>query len=114
MASDTRVNDVRDDLVVVPLSHPWRWISGAVIVLIIAGLGWSMSEAQIQWEDVPGFFTHPVMLEGLLNTIVLALAAQGGAIVLGVVVALMRLSANPVARWFAVGYIWLFRGLPVL
>jgi polar amino acid transport system permease protein len=115
MASDLRTSELQQgELTVVPLRHPWRWFSGAVILLVIAGLGWAMAEAQIQWEDVPGFFTHPVMLEGLLNTIVLALAAQGGAIVLGVVVALMRLSANPVARWFAVGYIWLFRGLPVL
>ncbi|PWK86247.1 amino acid ABC transporter membrane protein (PAAT family) [Lentzea atacamensis] len=114
MASDLAQNDLREELVVVPLRHPWRWFSGAVIVLVIGGLGWAMAEAQIQWEDVPGFFTHPVMLEGLLNTIVLAVCAQGGAIVLGVVIALMRLSANPVARWFAVGYIWLFRGLPVL
>ncbi|WP_434441481.1 amino acid ABC transporter permease [Lentzea sp. E54] len=115
MASDLHSPELRQsELTVVPLRHPWRWISGAVILLVIAGLGWSMAEAQIQWDHVPGFFTHPVMLEGLLNTIVLAVAAQGGAILLGVVIALMRLSANPVARWFAVGYIWLFRGLPVL
>ena len=105
----------REQLAIVPLRHPWRWVSARVILaLLVAVLGWAMSEAQIQWEDVPGFFTHPVMLEGLLNTIVLAVVAQAVAIVLGVVVALMRLSANPVARWFAVGYIWLFRGLPVL
>ncbi|MDX8033220.1 amino acid ABC transporter permease [Lentzea sp. BCCO 10_0856] len=115
MASDLRTSELQQsELTVVPLRHPWRWFSGAVILLVLAGLGWAMAEAQIQWEDVPGFFTHPVMLEGLLNTIVLAVVAQGGAIVLGVVIALMRLSANPVARWFAVGYIWLFRGLPVL
>jgi len=35
-------------------------------------------------------------------------------VVIGVVIALMRISKNPVAQVFAVGYTWLFRGLPVL
>ncbi len=54
------------------------------------------------------------MLVGLLNTVLLAVIAQTVAIVIGIVIALMRRSANPVAKWFATGYIWLFRGLPVL
>ncbi|GLZ33379.1 ABC transporter permease [Lentzea sp. NBRC 105346] len=102
------------DLEVVPLRHWGRWVGAAAIVAVLGGLFAAFVDAKIIWADVPEFFLHETMLEGLLNTIVLAVCAQAGAIVLGVVIALMRLSANPVARWFAVGYIWLFRGLPVL
>jgi polar amino acid transport system permease protein len=35
-------------------------------------------------------------------------------IVLGVVTAVMRLSSNPVLSWVARGYVWLFRGSPVI
>ena len=35
-------------------------------------------------------------------------------ILLGTAVAIMRMSANPVLRWAATGYIWLFRGIPAL
>jgi polar amino acid transport system permease protein len=80
----------------------------------LVALGFAFADAQILWDDVPGFFALDVMLEGLWNTISLAVVAQAGAIVIGVVIALMRQSANPVARWFAGGYIWIFRGLPVL
>ncbi|WP_243466088.1 ABC transporter permease subunit [Sodalis glossinidius] len=36
------------------------------------------------------------------------------AIVLGVVIAAMRLVSNPLLAWCSGGYIWFFRGTPVL
>jgi polar amino acid transport system permease protein len=45
---------------------------------------------------------------------VLAVVAQVSAIIIGIVIALMRISKNPVAQAFASAYTWLFRGLPVL
>jgi polar amino acid transport system permease protein len=99
---------------VVRLRHWGRWVSAAVVLGVLAALGFAFADAQIIWDDVPTFFTFDVMIEGLWRTLGLAVVAQAGAIVIGVVIALMRRSANPVARWFASGYIWIFRGLPVL
>ncbi|MEV6558496.1 amino acid ABC transporter permease [Nocardia sp. NPDC051756] len=98
----------------VPLRHWGRWISGVLILVLLGALGYAMSQGQIDYASIPSLLTEPIILEGLVNTILLAVVAQAGAIVLGVVIALMRASRNPVARWFASGYIWLFRGLPVL
>src|SRR4051794_33534241 len=103
-----------EDLPVVPLRHWGRWVSAAVIFGLLAALGFSFADAQILWDDVPGFFSFGVMVEGLWNTIVLAVIAQAGAIVIGVVIALLRRSAHPGARWVAAGYIWIFCGHPVL
>jgi polar amino acid transport system permease protein len=103
-----------EDVPVVPLRHWGRWVSGVVILALLVGLGIAMADAQILYEDVPGFFSADVMIDGLVNTVVLAVVAQAAAIVLGVIVALMRRSANPVARWVAWVYIWIFRGVPVL
>lgn len=103
-----------EPLPIVRLKHWGRWVSAVVILVLLVLLGIALGNAQIQWDSVPEFLWYRVMAVGLLNTVLLAVIAQGSAIVIGIVIALMRRSANPVARWFAAGYIWLFRGLPVL
>jgi len=102
------------ELPIVRLRHTGRWISGIVIVVLLGLLGYALSQAQIDYGSLPGFVWYEVMLVGLGNTVLLAVVAQAVAVVIGVVVALMRRSANPVARWVAAAWIWLFRGLPVL
>src|ERR1044072_5778253 len=91
-----------------------RWVSAGIIAGLLVLVVVTLAEAQIDWPAVPDFVVYRVMLVGLVTTVLLAVVAQAVAIVLGIVIALMRRSANPVSRWFAGGYIWLFRGLPVL
>lgn len=105
---------VAEPLPIVRLRHWGRWVGAAVIVAALALLFIALSRAQIKWSSVPDFVVYRVMVVGLVNTVLLALVAQAAAIVIGVGIALLRRSANPVARWFAAAYIWLFRGLPVL
>jgi polar amino acid transport system permease protein len=102
------------ELPIVRLRHWGRWVSAVVILALLAGLGVVLAQARIQYDTVPEFLWYHVMAVGLLNTVLLAVIAQAVAIVIGVVIALMRRSANPVARVVAAVYIWLFRGLPVL
>ncbi|WP_410594115.1 amino acid ABC transporter permease [Amycolatopsis sp. lyj-23] len=101
-------------LPIVRLRHWGRWVAAAIILALLVLLGIALGNAQIAWDQVPDFVFYKVMATGLLNTVVLAVLSQAVAIVLGIVIALLRRSANPVARWFAAGYIWIFRGLPVL
>src|SRR4029077_95992 len=54
------------------------------------------------------------VLDGLVETIKLTLAAMGLGITLGVIVAVMRLSPNPVVGGASWLYVWFFRGTPVL
>jgi polar amino acid transport system permease protein len=103
-----------EPLPIVRLKHWGRWVSAVVIVALLVLLGFALAQAQIEWNSVPDFVFYRVMALGLLNTVVLAVISQAVAIVLGILIALLRRSANPVAKWFAAAYIWLFRGLPVL
>ena len=96
------------------LRHWGRWLSGLLILVVLGALVHAISQGQINWEIVPGQLVEPVMLEGVRNTITLAVVAQVGAVAIGVALALMRRSRNPVLRAVAFGYIWVFRGLPVL
>jgi polar amino acid transport system permease protein len=94
--------------------HWGRWLSAAVILLVLALIGQAFYQGQIEWTYVGRFLTVPVILDGIRNTVVMAVLAMALGIVLGVVVAVMRLSPNPVLSGVAAGYTWLFRGTPLI
>ena len=56
----------------------------------------------------------PALMRGLLNTILLGLLAIGIGIPVGLVISLVRLYAPKPFRWLAIGYIDIFRAMPVL
>lgn len=95
-------------------AHWQRWFAAAVIVVVLAAIGRAFANGQIEWSYVGRFLTAKVILEGIVNTMVMAVLAMALGIVLGVVVAIMRLSSNPVLRSVAAGYTWLFRGTPLI
>lgn len=95
--------------------HPWRWIGAALVAFVVWRIGNSMVyNENFGWEIVAEYLFSPVVLSGLGLTIWLTVAAMTLGIVLGLVVAVMALSSNPMLRYPANGYLWLFRGTPVL
>ena len=69
---------------------------------------------RFQWSVVGDFFFSNQVLHGLVLTIELTVISMVVGIVLGTILAVMRLSPNPMVTggsWF---YIWLFRGTPLL
>jgi polar amino acid transport system permease protein len=94
--------------------HWFRWLSAALIVLVLAAIGRAFAGGQIEWSYVSRFLTAKVILEGIINTMVMAVLAMAFGIFLGIVVAIMRLSPNPVLKTVAAGYTWLFRGTPLI
>jgi len=94
--------------------HWQRWLAAAAIVLVLAAIGRAFVNGQIEWTYVGRFLTAKVILEGIVNTMVMAVLAMALGIVMGVVAAIMRLSPNPVLKSVAAGYTWLFRGTPLI
>jgi polar amino acid transport system permease protein len=68
----------------------------------------------IRWGEIPTYIFNANILQGLGNTIFISVASMVIGIVLGVMFAVMRLSGNPVMSTVAGGYVWFFRGTPVL
>lgn len=97
------------------LKHPWRNIFAAVLV-IIAGLfifDAAFNRPVYSW-DIVGQYLFDVRVLGALGyTLQLTIYSMIIAIILGVLLAIMRLSPNPVFRAIAWAYLWLFRGTPV-
>jgi polar amino acid transport system permease protein len=113
-----------DALPVVPVRHPGRWVAIGVIGLLTAmlvntvvfshkQLGTVRTE-RFEWNVVGQWFLSARVLHGLERTLLLTVVAMGIGIVGGVVLAVMRLSPNPVVSGIAWLYIWFFRGTPVL
>ncbi len=94
--------------------HWGRWSAATAIVVILALLVRAFATGKIDWGAVGHYLTWPTILAGLLNTIVMSVAAMAIGTLLGVAAAIARISGNPVLRGAAIGYAWLFRGTPVI
>jgi polar amino acid transport system permease protein len=104
-----------DEITAVPVRHVGRWIAAAVVLVIAAAIVHSVAtNPRFHWDVVRHYFLSHQVVHGLLVTIELTVISMAVGIVIGIVLAVMRLSPNPLvsgASWF---YIWLFRGTPVL
>lgn len=99
----------------VPVRHPGRWLATGLIVLFGAALAVSVvTNPRFQWGVVGDYMFSRPILEGLKLTLQLTVVAQALGIVIGVALAVMRLSSNPVLSRGAWAYIWFFRGTPLL
>jgi polar amino acid transport system permease protein len=101
-------------LTIVPRKHYGRMISAAIALLLLAALVRAFIYGKIEWDYVGQFLFAPAIMHGLENTLMMTVAAMSLGIVLGVIVAVMRISANPVLSTIATCYLWLFRGAPAL
>lgn len=89
----------------VPVRHVGRWVA-AVLVIAVAGyvVGTIVTAPNMRWDVVTSYLFYPLILRGILVTLELTALAMAIAIVLGVVLAVMRLSPNPVVSSVS-GYI---------
>jgi polar amino acid transport system permease protein len=99
----------------VPVRHPGRWVGVAVIAVLAAMLVHSfLTNPNFEWDVVGQYLFSDPVLRGLRNTLILTVLSMAIGIVGGVLLAVMRLSPNPVLAGAAAVYIWLFRGTPVI
>ena len=81
------------------LKHWGRWVSAAVIVVLLVALAYGASQGDISYRDIPYYLVSPIILQGLVGTIVLAVVAQ----VLGQIPQIDWLHPwLPTYRWFDV------------
>ena len=95
--------------------HPWRIISGILVVIATIFVAYGLWSNQALDHDTIGrYLTHDNIMSGLKNTIVLALISMAIGVVGGFVFALMRLSENPVLRAIGFAYVAIVRSIPLL
>jgi len=116
MSDQTQTGRARPEAIkAVPVRHPGRWVAVVVIAVLVAMLVHSfLTNPNFQWDVVGQYLFSDPVLRGLRNTLILTVLSMAIGIVGGVLLAVMRLSPNPVLAGAAAVYIWLFRGTPVI
>ena len=111
VVSDTELLSAR----LVPLRKPGQWISAAVLLLLLAMVAHTLlTNPRFQWGVVWSYFGTGPILRGLLLTLWLTAAVLVCGYLIGIVLAVMRLSGNPILRAVSFGYVWLVRSVPPL
>lgn len=92
-----------------------RYVAAGVCLLLIA---WMVSGAvrnpRFEWSVVWQYMFDDAIMAGLQTTLVLTVLAMAIGCLLGIVLAIMRMSPNPVLNTIAWSYIWVFRAVPTL
>jgi polar amino acid transport system permease protein len=121
-----------EDLKAIPVRHPWRWVAvfiiGVLFAQLLHWLVWTQNarkhyinpstgkpapKPNLDWQVVWQYLFDPAILKGIELTLILTVVAMVLGVGLGLVLAVMRLSGNPVLRSVAWVYIWFFRATPV-
>ncbi|MER7397311.1 amino acid ABC transporter permease [Streptomyces sp. NPDC000151] len=100
---------------IVPRRRTGQWAAAALVLALLALAATSVVRNDaFQWDVVAGYFLTTAVLRGLGLTLWLTALVMVLGFALGTLLAAMRLSANPVLRSVAWGYVWLFRSMPIL
>jgi polar amino acid transport system permease protein len=124
MTPETQSARVRPEPIkAVPVRHPGRWVTIAVLAVLTAMFVHVLvTNDRFEWRFIfvsmghgqRGAMFAPPVLEGLRGTILLTITAMAIGVALGIVLAVMRLSPNPILKTVAWIYIWFFRAVPRL
>ena len=103
------------DELIVRLRHPGRWLASAVLLVLAAMfVHFVVTSPELRLDLVAGYLFEKSIMQGVLMTLKLTAVSMLVGLVLGTVLAVMRLSENPMIRGVAGGYVWLFRGTPIV
>ncbi|MHB9755291.1 amino acid ABC transporter permease [Streptomyces sp. BYX5S] len=100
---------------IVPVRHWGRWIAALAALLAVGGLIGSLARnANLHWDIVGDYLFEGLIFDGLVTTLWLTAAAMALGLLLGTLLAVMRLSHNPVLYGLSTLFVWVFRGTPLL
>lgn len=103
-----------DTLNAIPVRHPGRAVAVVVVVLLCAMLMHQLiTNKAFDWPFTFAAMAQPPVVDGYVKGVLLVTV---GAMILGVgggvLLAVMRMSPNPVLRGVSFAYAWFFRAIP--
>jgi polar amino acid transport system permease protein len=104
-----------EEIKAVPIRRPGRWIAAAIVLVVAVAIVRSVAtNSRFQWHVVGHYLFDSRILHGVVVTLELTVISMAIGIALGIVLAVMRLSPNPLVSGASWLYIYLFRGTPLL
>jgi len=85
-------------------------ILAVIVAMMIHGV---VTNERFHWDTVGKYLFDQRVGQGILVTLELTVLSMAIAVTLGVILAVMRLSPNPILSGAAWVYLWVFRGTPV-
>lgn len=110
----TKNPEVPEKIEARPLRHPWRWVF-AVVVLALA-VWFIISSAQNEafgWGTYFQYLFDTRIAIAALHTLAITILAMFIGVVGGALIAVMRMTPNPVLRGISWVFLWIFRGTPI-
>jgi polar amino acid transport system permease protein len=99
----------------VPVRHPGRWVAAGIIaILAILAIHAIITNPRFHWAEQAKYAFDASVIAGVRTTLMLTFFSMLIGVVLGIILAVMRLSSNPLVSGAAWLYVWIFRGTPVL
>ncbi|GAA5155395.1 amino acid ABC transporter permease [Microbacterium pseudoresistens] len=97
------------------LPGPWSYVA-AVVVLFFAAvlLDAALTNKNFGWPIVAEYMFNPSIIKGLFLSLGLMVLVMVIGSVLGLILAVMRLSSNRILSSASALYVWFFRGTPLL
>ncbi|GAA4510839.1 amino acid ABC transporter permease [Brevibacterium yomogidense] len=100
---------------VLPPRNRKTTIFGVLVTIIVTLFLVSIAvNENFRWPIVAEYLFHPNILIGIGNTIALTAISMFLGTILGAILALMKLAPTKTLRWISEGYVWFFRGVPLL
>jgi polar amino acid transport system permease protein len=91
------------------------WGGGAALIVVVAAaFGWRSSLIPEPFMEVLTYASSSFLLQGAVTALQIAALAMVGGVILGLALALMRLSTLPPVSGTAWFYIWFIRGTPLI
>ncbi|MEO9237906.1 MAG: amino acid ABC transporter permease [Jatrophihabitantaceae bacterium] len=98
----------------VPLRRPGRLIAAVLVLVLLALFAYgAATNSAYDWGTFGRYLFDQRISKAAGVTLSLTVLAMFFAIILGVILAVMRLSPNPVLKAVAWGFVWFFRGTPI-
>lgn len=115
MARQPETVSESEPLEAIKLKHPWRTVVAGILLVLVALFIYdaAVNRPAYEWNVVGQYLFDQRIISAIGYTLQLTVYSMVIAIVLGITLAIMRLSPNPVFRAVAWVYLWIFRGTPV-
>jgi len=115
LAAPVQDTGISKDLPVIPRRRYGLWIGTVLSVVFAVVMVRAVARnPAFGWDIAWGYLFHPSIMRGLGTTILLTVVIMACAIVVGTVIAIMRVSPSLILQGFASAYVWFFRGVPAL
>ena len=89
-------------------------LTGVIVLVVVFGVDWARLQDKMLRPDLVADQFPRIVTQAAKNTLIFTAFGFSGGLVLGLLVALMRLSPSRPYRWFAAVYTGVLRGLPAL